>query len=168
MARRVSQNYNTLVNRWLGVKVIAYNPYYAHITKSVTAAVFMDQLLFWWGKGRKLGWVYKSANEFYMETGLTPTNLETAIKKWKDLGVLETKNKGIPQTRHFKIYEQNLTNLLRRYSGVTGQSPFEDPYRDGELIEDKSVHNENGDFAKVEEAFSVEQLRESLISNSPL
>lgn len=77
-----------------------------------TAGIFLSQLLYWHGKGSKPGWIYKSANEFMMETGLTRDMQETAIKKLELNGVLEVKLAGIPATKHFKLNLVALHNLL--------------------------------------------------------
>ena len=82
------------------------------VLKSPHVGLFLSQLLYWHGKGKRKPWIYKNANDFYMETGLTREMQETAIKKLKYLGVLETKLAGVPATRHFKVNMQKLREIL--------------------------------------------------------
>lgn len=82
---------------------IAFNPALARIAKSAGAGLFLSQLLYWWGKGRKPDWIYKTIAEIQEETSLTRSEQDRAIRRWKELGVLVVEKRGIPQKRHFKI-----------------------------------------------------------------
>lgn len=82
---------------------ILYMPGLA-ILFGVNEAILISQLLYWRGKGhRPDNSFYKTHEELYLETGLTRDKQDRAIKKFKQLGVLTTKNKGVPQKRHFYI-----------------------------------------------------------------
>jgi hypothetical protein len=104
-------NYQKALRNYMGEKPIAYSRGLAKMARSVVAAVFMSQLLHWWGKGGKPGWVYKTIKEMYEETGLTRRQQETAIRIWKKLGGLEVKLMGIPPKRHFKVKWERLEIL---------------------------------------------------------
>ena len=66
--------------------------------------IFARQLLFWADKGHDTeGWVYKTKEEFYEETGLTRRNQDTARRKLEGAGALEAKKKGVPGTMHYRL-----------------------------------------------------------------
>jgi len=115
MTKRVEENFNTQIIKWLSTKPIAFNPYLAKISGKATAGLFMSQLLYWWGKGSEEDWIYKTIDEFSGETCLTRSEQDTAIRIWKQLGILEVKKKGIPPKRHFKIDIERLMILLKSY-----------------------------------------------------
>lgn len=79
----------------------------------VNEAILISQLLYWRGKGRRPDQsFYKTHEELYIETGLTRDKQDRAIKKFKQLGVLTTKNKGVPQKRHFYIDVDQLVIVI--------------------------------------------------------
>ncbi|MBI3046441.1 MAG: hypothetical protein HYY86_02835 [Candidatus Harrisonbacteria bacterium] len=114
MTRKLPKNYNRILLEALSAKPIAFNPLLAELAKSANAGLFMSQLLFWWEKGKKVGWIYKTIKEMSQETKLTRGEQDTAIKKWKQLGILEVKKEGVPPKRHFKINVIKLLELLRK------------------------------------------------------
>lgn len=80
---------------------------------SVNAGIMMSQLLYWHEKGKlKDGWVYKTIDEMRLETGLTRTQQETAIRICLEYEFIETKLAGIPAKRHFKINLDEIENRL--------------------------------------------------------
>ena len=93
-------------------KPILYMPGLA-ILFGINEAILISQLLYWRGKGhRRDNSFYKTHDELYLETGLTRDKQDRAIKKFKKLGVLETKNKGVPQKRHFYIDVDKLVLVI--------------------------------------------------------
>ena len=96
-------------------KPIAYNPIFADIFDSPTAAIFLSQLLYWHGKGKNPNWVYKTIKDCKIETGLTPYQQKTAIRKCIEKGVLKVKLFGIPAKRHFRLDEPLLEILVWKY-----------------------------------------------------
>lgn len=98
-----SKSANKIVLDVLGTRPIAFNPLLSRVAKSVSAGLFMSQLLYWCGKGRKEGWVYKTIDEFEEETTLSREEQDNAIRKWKALNVLQVEVKGVPPKRHFKV-----------------------------------------------------------------
>ena len=107
-----TKNCNSMIIELLETKPIAFNPLLAKVSKSACAGLFMSQLLYWYGKGIKKDWVYKTIEEMTEETQLTRREQDTSIKKWKVLGVLNIKLMGIPAKRHFKIDIDKLIDLL--------------------------------------------------------
>ncbi len=107
------KSYNKVILEVLGTRPIAFNPILAKLTKSANAGLFMSQLLYWWNKGNKEGWVYKTIKDFQEETCLIRNEQDRAIKRWKELGVLEVERKGDPAVRHFKINIDKLVKLLK-------------------------------------------------------
>lgn len=83
------------------------------IVFSPCAGILLSQLLYWNGKGsRKDGWIYKTADEVYRETGLTRSNQETAIKQLIGHGVIQYKLAGVPAKRHFRVDMKRLHEIL--------------------------------------------------------
>lgn len=83
------------------------------IVFGVNEAILISQLLYWRGKGHRPDQsFYKTHEELYLETGLTRDKQDRAIKKFKQLGVLTTKNKGVPQKRHFYIDVDKLAIVI--------------------------------------------------------
>lgn len=92
---------------------IAYQPGYVEIFGgSVPAAIIMNQLLFWHGKGARKGWIYKTIKEMYLETGLSRTQQDTAIAKLVSFGVLSVERMGWPRKRYFKPNIKALHQLI--------------------------------------------------------
>ena len=83
------------------------------IVFSPSTGIFLSQLLYWHGKGsRKDGWIYKTIEEVYRETGLTRNNQDTAIKQLLKHGVVEYKLAGVPAKRHFRVNMNRLHEIL--------------------------------------------------------
>ena len=106
------KNVNSIIINLLGEKAIAFNPVLGRMSGNATSGLFMSQLLYWQGKGRKKEYIYKTIEEFKKETCLTRSEQERAIRNWSKLGVLEVKNKGTPPIRHFKVSIEKLAELL--------------------------------------------------------
>ncbi len=114
------ENSNSILIKCLAVKPVAFNPALGRMAGSALAGLFMSQLLYWWGKGYKKDCVFKTIVEFERETCLTRSEQDRAIKKWKNLGVLEVKRMGIPQKRHFFLNTEKLANMLNDYATEKG------------------------------------------------
>lgn len=99
---------------------------------SVQAGILLSQLLYWNDKGwNKNGWIYKTSDDLYFETGLKRSGQETAIKVLKRYGFLEVKLAGIPAKRHFKIDMDKLDSLLTSML-ETGNLDLEDTTDSGD------------------------------------
>jgi hypothetical protein len=115
MAKRMTKGWNSTIAIEYGFRIIGYVTEFAHITKSTDAGLFLSQLLFWWEKGARSDYIYKTINEMRVETGLTRAQQDGAIKKWKALGVLKVENRGVPQKRHFYVNIEKIKLLLDGY-----------------------------------------------------
>jgi hypothetical protein len=99
---------------------IAYHPIIAKTVKSVTAGVFLSQFLYWTPRTKDPnGWIYKTQQDIYAETGLTRREQETARRILRDNGVLEEKRAGVPCRLYFRVNMDALVELL----GEAGQEP---------------------------------------------
>lgn len=97
----------------MSAKPIAFNPVLAEISNSVTAGLFMSQLLYWWDKGRYQDWIFKTIEDMWEETRLTRSEQDTAIAKWTKLGVLEKRLMQVPAKRFFRIDTDQLILLFK-------------------------------------------------------
>ena len=105
-------NYNKKLLEILGVRPVAFNPLLAKATGSVKAGLLLAQLLYWWQKGRDKDWIYKTIKEIKEETALSRNEQDGAIKRLKQLKVIEVKLKGVPAKRHFKLNLLKISNLV--------------------------------------------------------
>lgn len=64
------------------------------------------------------GWFYQTSDTVEEITTLSRHKQDQAIKKMKDLGVLEQSNRGVPPKRYFKINYECLTNQFVKYSQI--------------------------------------------------
>lgn len=118
MSKKVKQNYNSYFIERHKISGVLFNVAAAHIVKSATAGLLISQLLYWWGKGKHKEFFYKTIAELYKETGLTRSQQEIAIKKWKALGVLSVELHDVPPKRHFKINLYQFDHLLQEYLAI--------------------------------------------------
>ena len=100
----------------------------AHALGSVTAALFLCQLIYWDPKATDPdGWVWKTRDEIFQETGLSRREQETARKQLVDAGVLEEKRRGVPARLFYRV---DLDQLERRIT--TYQAGEDAPSREAE------------------------------------
>src|SRR5687767_10207092 len=99
--------------RALSDRPIAFNPAYARLAGSVTAGLFLSQAMYWSMRTKHDdGWFYKSQIEWSSETAMSRTEIETARKRLRSLGVLHEKRKGNPARLWYQIDVDRLTNLI--------------------------------------------------------
>ncbi|MFA6547855.1 MAG: hypothetical protein WCT11_02835 [Candidatus Magasanikbacteria bacterium] len=87
------------------LKIAEYNPLLASKLKWVNSAIFLSNCLYH-HKIRRLEkdeWMELTINNVYNETGLNRWKQAGAVKRLKDLELIETKLAGMPSTRRFKI-----------------------------------------------------------------
>lgn len=111
---RFNKNNNSLILQLLGEKAILFNASLGRLSKSATAGLFLSQLLYWDGKGKNPKKTYKTIADMEMETCLTRSEQDRAIKIWKEINVLEVELRGIPRRRYFHIDKDNLIKLLTK------------------------------------------------------
>src|SRR3989344_7250963 len=112
MSKSNQKSLNKKVLEMYSEKPIAFIPILAKISGSASSGLFISQLLYWYGKGNRGRWIYKTYNNFHSETYLSRREQENAISVWSKLGVLEKRVLGVPPTRHFCIDEDALIQLL--------------------------------------------------------
>lgn len=97
---------------------IAYHRVYVTITKSVKAAVFLSQCVYWSTRpekeNKKHNWFYKTAEDWEDETGLSRKEQAGCRKILKALNILDEKLIGIPATLHYKLNIDELEKLLSK------------------------------------------------------
>lgn len=83
---------------------------------SVELAVLWGQIHYWTERTNDPeGWVYKSREDIYDETGLKRSSQETARKKGAQLKVLMSERRGHPCTVHFRIDEEKAIEVIEEY-----------------------------------------------------
>jgi hypothetical protein len=114
----------TDVFRNLG-QYVMYYPSLNAITGSVTATIFLSNLLAWEGnQDDPDGWIYKSQKEIEGETGLTRREQDTARRLLKERKLIEEKLRGVPATMHYRLsldkindaWEETLSGGMRQTS----------------------------------------------------
>ena len=108
-------NHQKELATFLGSRLVSYNVCLSKTLGSITASIFLNQLLYWFGKSIDPEWIYKRVEEFQEETGLTPDQQLSAQKRLVALGILEVKRKGVPPTRSFKINHKRLYELCSEF-----------------------------------------------------
>lgn len=103
-----------------GIKPVLVNPAFVKIAKSFVAGAFLSHIMYWHNKGRIKGWIYKTVEEIYEETGITKSQQSTSIKIWTSKKVLEVKLKGIPRRRFFRADEEKIHELINAHKEELG------------------------------------------------
>jgi hypothetical protein len=84
-------------------KPIVYYPALNRITGGVLPTLLLAQLVYWHDKGDDAdGWIYKTQDELWLETGLSRREQESARKALRTRGLLHEKFAGIPRKLYFK------------------------------------------------------------------
>lgn len=93
---------------------IAYHPALAKHVGGVNAAIFLCQLIYWDDKAEDadLG-VYKTADEWEIETGLSYREQAGARKKLRDLGLLTETKQRLKHRIYYKLNHDAFDALLR-------------------------------------------------------
>jgi len=95
---------------------IAYQPAIAKAFGSVKLAVLWCQLYYWSDKTTNPeGWVYKTREDIFDETGISRNEQDTARRIGAELGVLESKRMGQPCTVHFRISIDRATEIIEKW-----------------------------------------------------
>lgn len=82
---------------------------------SAAAGILMSQLIYWTRRGtdvvERAGWVFKTAEQWQRETGMTWKVQQRARRQLRDLGLLEERRVALPCRLEFRL---NLNVLARR------------------------------------------------------
>ena len=91
---------------------IAYYPRLAQVVGGIKAAVFLCQLIYWRGKeSDKHGWIYKTAEGWEEETGLSYREQAYARRELKRLKLVEEKHDRINHRMYYRLSLDDLNNL---------------------------------------------------------
>jgi len=127
------------VKALLGNGTIAYHPELARIGGSITAGVFLSQMLYWTDKGKLAdGWIWKTQEEWTKETALTKAEQVTARRHLKERGLLEEKYGGIPRQLYYRLNMERLMELLSGESADGKQDAIsgESDMPEGDIVAD--------------------------------
>ena len=82
------------------------------LKEAVLLADLISKEEYFIANGMTDGWFFNTAKNIEEDTCLTTHQQSKAIKRLKDLGILETKVVGIPAKKHFKIIENKLVSYF--------------------------------------------------------
>lgn len=95
---------------------IAYNPIVAKAFGSVKLGILWSQMYYWSERTNdEDGWVYKTQNDLFEETGLSRKEQETARKLGKKIGVLESQVMGVPPKVNFRVDLEKTEEIIKDY-----------------------------------------------------
>jgi len=123
---------------------IAFNKHYVFLGCGINGALMLSQLVYWTSRTKDSdGWIYKTQNEWTMETGLTRKEQETARKTLKTLGFISEKKMGVPRRVFFRVERENLYQALVEYSETLAIPDM----RNSDILNAQNVHTESADRA---------------------
>ena len=106
---------------------IVYCGEIAHMVGGVAPAVFLSMMLRWDGHGaREDGFIWKTREEIYRETGLTRCEQESARKELRSRGILEESKIGLPARNHYRLNLNALDNLFCKTMAPEKDKEWED------------------------------------------
>jgi hypothetical protein len=82
------------------------------LKEAVLLADLISKEEYFIANGMTDGWFFNTAKNIEADTCLTSHQQRKAIKRLKDLGIIETKLVGIPAKQHFKIIENKLLSYF--------------------------------------------------------
>jgi hypothetical protein len=90
--------------RAIFARPVSYHKLLAIAGGSVSAGVFLSQLVYWTDKGRDPdGWIYKTLDDWWAETALGRYELKTVRNALTARDLIEEKLSGVPARLHYKI-----------------------------------------------------------------
>lgn len=104
---------------------IAYHPALARLVGGVNAAIFLSQLIYWDERmeDSELG-VYKTAEQWEAETGLSVREQTTARRQLRDRGLLTETHKRIEHKLYFKLDRDVFDRLVSEAAAGAEESDF--------------------------------------------
>jgi len=100
----------------LADRPIAYHPILAKALGGVKQAIFVSQLLYWTGKGKRGdGFIWKNQEEWADETGLSVYEQRTARKHLVKAGILQEKRMSIPARLYYRLDTDKLLEVVQQY-----------------------------------------------------
>lgn len=89
------------------------------LNATIFLSEIIDKFCFFQSQGKlQDGWFYITIEEAEERTTLARDAQDGAIKKLKELGLIETKQRGMPAKRHFKVFEEKITEWVISSSKV--------------------------------------------------
>lgn len=110
------KNINSTLLDLIGTKPILFNPLLAEISGSINSGLLLSQFLYWQSTKGNGVWWYKTIEELEIETKLTRSMQDTALKFWIDFEIIETMVDGFPPKRHFRINMDKLIGIVNTHS----------------------------------------------------
>lgn len=103
---------------------IAYHPALARMVGGVNAAIFLSQLIYWDERmeDAELG-VYKTAEQWEAETGLSVREQTTARRQLRDRGLITETHKRIEHKLYFKLDRDAFDRLIAGAGEVENPEP---------------------------------------------
>ncbi len=96
-------------------RYVVYYPSLVTLTGTLNSTILLSYFLGWDGKQSDPdGWIFKTAEEISIETGLTPDEQVTARKKLKRLNLLEEKFSGVPRKLFYRLKTEELNILWEK------------------------------------------------------
>lgn len=140
---------------------IAYHPALARMVGGVNAAIFLSQLIYWDERmeDAELG-VYKTAEQWEAETGLSVREQTTARRQLRDRGLITETHKRIEHKLYFKLDRDAFDRL------IAGAADTESPERqnvDSRNAETQFGNSESANTETPKAPFPNHPKRSSLI-----
>ena len=101
-----------LVRELLADRPVAYKPMLAKALRSATAGIWLSQLMYWSDKGTRVGWIYKTREDWADETGLSLREVDNARAVARAAGVVVERLTGVPARLHYQVQWERLQELL--------------------------------------------------------
>lgn len=109
------------VLRALNQRPIAYYPIYKQITGSMSGAVLLSQIMYWFSKKDKF---YKTNKDFRDELGLSEAEMKAAKKRVREMPFITVKRQGVPAKTYYTIdwekYEKFITSSTDEFNNPGG------------------------------------------------
>ncbi len=93
------------------LRSIAFKPAYVELTKSINAALFLSQAIYWQRKNTEK-YFFKTMKEWKIETGLSEWQQEGARKTLRKMRWWKEEKRGMPAKLFFKVDLQELEKAL--------------------------------------------------------
>jgi hypothetical protein len=98
---------------------IAFNRTLVPVAGSITAALLLAQIIYWQTvmlrlPERRDGWFYKTAGEWYAETGMTRSEFEGARARLLKRGLVSYEVRGNPPVGYYRVEFDELVSNLRK------------------------------------------------------
>ncbi|HEY9597117.1 MAG TPA: hypothetical protein V6D33_05555 [Cyanophyceae cyanobacterium] len=95
---------------------VQFYPDLVHITGSHQAAIFLGQVLYWTGKQHNSdGWIYKTQEEWQLETELSEKEQKNARTKLTERFLVEERFVGIPRRLEYRANTNNINEAWEKW-----------------------------------------------------